>query len=490
MVNPTRRVHNDGMSAEQVPAGISAEDWAATPAAVRTWVLTLLQTVAQLQQRVADLEERLAQNSRNSSKPPSSDPPNAPPRPTRTPSGRHRGAQPGHPGHQRQLKAVEQVQRVVEGKPTTCHTCGALLLGEDPHPQRQQVTELPRVEPHVTEYRRHTLTCLACGAQTTADWPAAMPPGDFGPRLQATTGYLSGRLGLSQRDIEEACATLFHTELSLGSIPAQEAAVSAALAQPVTAAQTYVQQQPAANVDETGWHEQSQRAWLWVGATPLVAVFLVLTTRGAQGAKQLLGEAFHGIVGSDRWSAYNWLDPPRRQLCWAHLKRDFQKLIERGGESHHLGHALLTEVETLFRLWGQLKAGTLGRGDFQVKVQPLRVRVHELLQAGTAIAHAQTRHLCENLLKWEVALWTFVDVEGVEPTNNHAERCLRRAVLWRRRSFGTQSSDGSLFVARILTTVTTLRQQKRDVLDYLTAACAAAICGTEPQSLLPESLTD
>jgi transposase len=323
MVKATRLAHNRGMSTEQVPSGILAEDWAATPIAVRTLVLTLLQTIEQLQQRVAELEERLGQNSRNSSKPPSSDPPNAPSRPQRTPSGRHVGAQPGHPGHQRRLKAVEEVQRVVEVKPTTCDQCGALLLGEDPHPQRHQVTELPRVAPHVTEYRRHMLTCLACGAETAADWPADLPTGSFGPRLQATTGYLSGRLGLSQRDIEETIATLFHANLSLGSVPAQEAAVSAALAQPVTEAQTYVQQQPAANLDETGWPQQAQRAWLWVAATPLVAVFLLLTTRSAQGAKQLLGAAFAGVVGSDRWSAYNWLDPAHRQLCWAHLKRDF-----------------------------------------------------------------------------------------------------------------------------------------------------------------------
>ncbi len=158
-------------------------------------------------------------------------------------------------------------------------------------------------------------------------------------------------------------------------------------------------------------------------------MFLVLTTRGAQGVMQLLGEAFRGIVGSDRWSAYNGLAAAHRQLCWAHLKRDFQKLVERGGESHRLGHALLTEDEMLFQLWGQMKDGMLSRPDFQVIVQPLRVRVHELLQAGTRVSHVQTRHLCENLLKWEPALWTFVFVEVVEPTNNHAERCLRRAVL-------------------------------------------------------------
>jgi transposase len=479
MVKAPELRHNAGMSMEQAPAGISAEDWAATPPSVRLWIEALLQ-------RLADLEERVNQNSQNSSQPPSADPPNAPPRPQRPSSGRPVGAQPGHSGHHRRLKAVEKVQRVIEVKPTTCGACGALLLGEDPQPQRHQVTELPRVEPQVTEYRRHTLRCLACGTETTADWPRAMPSGQCGPRLQATTGYLSGRLGLSQRDIEESLATLFHADLSLGSVPAQEAAVSAALAQPVTAAQTYVQQQVAANLDETGWREQSNRAWLWVAATPLVAVFLVLATRSAQGAKQLLGEAFQGIVGSDRWTAYNWLDPRQRQLCWAHLKRDFQKLVERGGESTCLGQALLEQVAALFELWSRVRAGTLRRADFQVQVQPLRVRVHELLQEGTTLPHAKTRHLCANLLKLEVALWTFVEVEGVEPTNNYAERCLRRAVLWRRRSFGTQSSAGSLFVARILTAVTTLRQQKRDVLDYLTEACAAAIRGDKPPSLLPD----
>ena len=472
-----------------IPPSISAEDWNTTPPAVRDLVLVLCQRIGGLEQQVAQLQERLNQNSHNSSKPPSADPPNVPPRPKRVSSGRKAGGQPGHAGHARPLKPLDQVQDVVELRPTTCGACGALLLGEDPQPQRHQVTELPRIEPHVTEYRCHALTCLACGTETPAEWPADMPTGDFGPRLQATTGYLSGRMGMSQRDLTETLETVFHTEVSLGSIPALERAVSAAVAEPVQDAQTYVQQQPAANLDETGWREQAKRAWLWVAATPLVSVFLVLATRGAKGAQQLLGDTFHGIVGSDRWVAYNWLDPHRRQLCWAHLKRDFQKLVDRGGESQRLGEALLTQVEQLFRLWQRVRDGTLNRLAFQQEVRPIRERVHALLTDGTHLSHAQTRHTCENLLRLEVALWTFVSVEGVEPTNNLAERCLRRGVLWRRRSFGTQSETGSRFVQRVLTTVTTLRQQKRDVLDYLTTACAAAIRGDKPPSLLPDSST-
>jgi len=474
------------MNTEPVPAGITTEDWHATPPAVRGLVLTLLQTVDQLQHRVAELEERLNQNSRNSSNPPSADPPHTPPGPKRTPSGRTAGGQPGHRGQTRSFKPLDQVQRVVDLRPAQCGHCGALLLGDDPQPQRHQVTEVPRIEPHVTEYRRHTLTCLACGTPTAAAWPDDMPTGDFGPRLQATVGYLSGRMGMSQRDITETLETLLHTEVSLGSIPTLETAVSEALAQPVQAAQAYVQDQPVANVDETGWYERANRAWLWVAATPLVSVFLVLATRGAQSARQLLGEAFPGIVGSDRWSAYNWLDPAHRQLCWAHLKRDFQKLVDRGGESKPLGEALLEHIAQIFRLWARVRDGTWSRLDFQTDIQPIRLGVHTLLEEGTRLAQTQTRRTCANLLKLEGALWTFVNVEGVEPTNNHAERCLRRAVLWRRRSFGTQSESGSRFVERVLTTVTSLRQQKRDALDYLTEACAAANHDQAAPSLLPK----
>ncbi len=481
--------HTETMSDERIPPGISTEAWNVTPLVVRELIWQLLQQSDQLQQRLAVLEERLNQNSQNSSKPPSSDPPTTPREayPKRTPSGRKVGGQPGHVGHTRPLKPLAQVQQVIELRPTSCGTCGALLLGEDSQPQRHQVTELPRIEPHVTEYRRHTLTCLVCGTETPGACPADMPPGDFGPRLQATTGYLSGRMGMSQRDITETLEAVFHTDIGLGSVPALETVVSEALAQPVADAQRYVQHQVAANVDETGWREQAKRAWLWVAATPWVSVFLVLTTRGAKGAQQLLGETFRGIVGSDRWSAYNWLDPQRRQLCWAHLKRDFQKLVERGGASQRLGEAFLAQVEQLFRLWQRVRDGTLNRQDFQTQVEPIRTQVHNLLCEGAALAQEKTCHTCKNLLKLEPALWTFVYREGVEPTNNHAERCLRRAVLWRRRSFGTQSATGSRFVEHVLTAVTTLRLQKRDVLDYLTTACAAAIRGDEPPSLLPEA---
>ena len=298
-------------------------------------------------------------------------------------------------------------------------------------------------------------------------------------------GYFTGRLGVSQRDVEEVMDTLFHADVSLGSIPALELDVSAALVQPVEAVQTYVRAQPVVNADETSWREGTARHWLWLAATPWVASFLVLATRGAKGAQQLLGAAYQGIVGSDRWSGYNWLATRCRQLCWAHLQRDFQALVDRGGESARIGQALVEQTRQLFDLWYRVRDGTLNRPDFQIAVQPIQAQVHALLQEGTTLAQTKTAATCTNILKLESALWTFVTVEGVQPTNNNAERPLRRAVLWRRRSFGTQSESGSLYVARILTTVTTLRLQQRNVLDYLTAACEAKIRGTAAPSLLP-----
>ncbi len=482
------------MTDDVAPCGISAEDWSATPAAVRALVQAQQQQLAAqaaqielVTARLTALEERLRQTSRTSSRPPSSDPPSAPPRRKRAPTGRPAGGQAGHEGHGRPLLPVEQVDHRVEVTPPACGQCGALLSGEDAQPARHQVAELPRIVPEVTEYRRHTLTCAACGAATAAAWPEGMPRGSFGPRTQATVAYLAGRLGISQRDVAELLQALFHLEISLGSVAALEQQVSAAVAAPVAEAIAYVQQQRVVNADETGWREGTQRRWLWTAVTPLVSVFLLLATRGRAGAQTLLGATFAGIVGSDRWGGYTWVDPTRRQLCWAHLVRDFAAFVERGGEPARVGQALLDVSAQIFALWHRVRDGTLPRAAFTSAMVPLQTQGEALLAEGTTLEHAKTRRACANILKLAPALWTFVTVEGVEPTNNAAERALRRAVIWRRRSFGTQSGAGSRFAERLLTVVTTLRVQERDVLDYLTVACTAALHGQPAPSLLPES---
>jgi transposase len=312
-----------------------------------------------------------------------------------------------------------------------------------------------------------------------------MPNGSFGARTQAMVGYLGGRFGMSDRDVAELMDVGFHTQMSLGSIPAQEQAVSAALEAPVEEAKAFARQQPSINVDETGWHQRGKQAWLWVGATSWVTIFSLLAMRSAEGVKRLLGEGFTGILGSDRWNAYNGFDPWWRQVCWSHLKRDFQALVDRGGESRVIGKLLLKQTERLFSHWHRVRDGTLNRADFSTLVQPIRADVKTLLEIGTLLNQAPTRRTCAHILKVEPALWTFVRHEGIEPTNNAAERPLRRGVLWRKRCFGTQSVQGSTFVERILTAVLTLRQQKRDVLEFLTQACHAKNGANHAPSLLP-----
>jgi transposase len=472
------------MTLDQMP--FSAEEWAQTPRAVQEVVVSLIAHVQALEAEIATLRERANCNSRNSSRPPSSDGPEVSRKPRqRAKNGRKRGGQKGHKGTTRRLVPVEQVKEVHDVKPDVCRRCGHELVGRDPEPYRHQVTEIPPVVAEVTEYRLHTLTCPECGTETRAELPAGVPQGAFGPRLQAMVSLLSGRYHLSKRDTTEVMADFFRADLSLGSVPALEQRTSEAISEPVEEAREYVQTQPVVNMDETGWREANRRAWLWVAATTLVTVFLIRLSRGGQVAREMLGETFQGIVGSDRWSAYNWLSTLLRQLCWAHLIRNFQAFVERGGESQRIGEALLAQADSMFQGWHEVEEGTMSRATFQEQMRAVRHEVGELLRQGAACDHSKTAGTCRDILKREEALWTFVRVEGVEPTNNLAERQIRPNVLWRRSSFGTQSEAGSRFAERIMTVVATLKQQNRNVLDYLTEACDAANWGRQAPSLLP-----
>lgn len=443
------------------------------------------------QRKIEELETRLNQNSRNSSRPPSSDPPSLPPRPPKPPTGRKPGGQPGHEGHRRELLPPEQLHQVTDVKPPKCGRCGRKLRGSDPDPVRHQVTELPPYTAETEEWRLHALACR-CGHTTRAALPEGVPLGAFGPRLQATLAYLTGVARLTKRPIEEVVKDLFGVSVSVGAIVAQQQAVSEAVAPAVEEAQAYAQKQSLGNADETGWKEGPKggdekgrkKAWLWVLVTRWVTVFMIHAKRGRVGAKALLGD-FTGYLGSDRWGAYNDWKLRRRQICWAHLIRDFVGFSERGEGSAEIGKLLLLQTEKMFELWHRVRDGTLARSTFKVYMRPIRSRVEALLRKGTRCGESKTEGMCEMILKVKSALWTFVRVEGVEPTNNTAERTLRHAVLYRKGCFGTHSEAGSRFVERVFTVVATSRQQHRNVMEYLTEACARAMVGKKPPSLLP-----
>jgi transposase len=462
------------------------EIWERIPPEAQAYIRALENRVAALEATVQQLREQVQQTSRTSSRPPSSDPPQAlGKRPRREPTGRRPGGQPGHEGQARALVPGEEVDVVVPVKPERCHHCQHLLQGEDPQPQRHQVTEIPPVKPVVTEYQLHRLVCPACGEETRAEVPAGVPTGGFGPRVQAITALCTGAYHLSKRTTQRALEDMFGVQMGLGTIATLEHATVQAVAEPVAEARAYVQQQPAAYLDETGWREGQQRAWLWTAVTEWVTVFVVRASRGGKVAQELLGERFWGWLVTDRWSAYTWYPPWRRQVCWAHLRRDIEAMIERGGRSREIGEALQVQARQMFQWWHRVREGTLAHRTFANYMWPVRQEVERLLEAGQTCGVPKTEGTCRELRKLRQALWTFVRHEGVEPTNNAAERAIRPGVLWRKGSFGTQSAEGSRFVEAMMTVVATLKQQHRNVLAYVTAACEAALCGQPAPSLLP-----
>jgi transposase len=458
------------------------------PPAAQAAILALVEQYEQrlqaLQRKVDQLTERLNQNSTNSSRPPSSDPPHVKRRPPKPSSGRKRGGQPGHARQQRPLVPPQQVKQTIPLMPSACRKCGHALHGEDPHPRRHQVAEIPPVEAEVTEYRLHRLTCIACGTRTCASLPAGVPTGAFGPRLQAFLAILAGGYRLGKRPIRQLAHDLFGLSISTGMVAKLERSTADALSQPVADLEEHVRTQHA-NVDETSWREAMHKAWLWVVVTPLATVFHIAATRCGKVAGGLLGSTYQQVVTSDRWKAYSGFR--RRQFCWSHLRRDFQAMIDRRNGGAPIGIELLALSDRMFAWWHRVRDGTLKRSSFQVYISGLRAEVREALVRGAACGCPKTAATCRNLIADEARLWTFVWQEGIEPTNNAAERALRHAVLWRKGSGGTDSRRGSRFVERILSVRETCRQQGRSLLGYLVECCQARLEDKAAPSLLPES---
>jgi transposase len=380
---------------------------------------------------------------------------------------------------------VEEVDEVVVLKPKQCSRCQAPLLGDDASPFRHQVSERPPIKPVITEYQWHQVTCPACGETTRTPWPAGVPSGTYGPRVHAPVALCTGAYRLSKRTTGQVMDALFGVPMSASTLSQSEQATTAVVAEPVEAARAYGQEQAVAPLDETSWRQGDQRAWLWVVVTSLVTVFLVRMSRGGQVARELLGEKCSGILVTDRYSAYNWYPVRWRQVCWAHVFRDCGAMCGRAGRSEEIGDALLAQARQMFAWWPWVREGTLQRSTFRAYMSPLRREVEGLLEVGSQCGGPTTAGTCREILKRRQALWTFVQVEGVEPTKNTAERSIRPGVQWCKGSFGTQREDGARFVERIMTVGATLKQQQRNVLAYLRAAHEAALRGEAVPSLIP-----
>lgn len=457
---------------------------AALEAAV-SLVAELQAQVVRLQQRIAELEARLGENSQNSSRPPSSDPPGTAPRAVRAPSGRKRGAQAGHVRHERELLAVAAVDEVIEHHPSECprcHTPLASTLPDSEPPLRQQVWDIPVVKAHVTEHRYHRLACPVCQLPVSAERPTEVPAGVFGPGVVALVGLLRGRYRLSVREVVALLLEVFHLPLSPGGVIEVCQLLSAALADPCAESQRQLSRAAHANVDETGWKEAGKRRWLWVAVSAVCTVFMI-ATRSGKALQALLGENYQGLVTSDRFRTYQTLPLERRQLCWAHLKRNWQAFGERAGPVGQWGQAAGEQIDQLFHYWHQFQAGEIDRMALQAYMDPVQLELHQLLARGQTLPLDRAQAFSRELLAVWPALWTYLIVEQLEPTNNAAERALRPAVLWRKGCFGSQSEAGKEFVARMLTVAATCKQQQRHLLSFLIDAVQAHQTG-QPTPLL------
>lgn len=428
--------------------------------------------LAQLRRRLAELEDRLRANSSNSSTAPSSNPLWAPKLKPKKPTGNKPGGQAGHQGHHRTLLAVEEVDEVVEHRPAVCAYCRASLADA---PQRlaarHQVAELPRRAVKVTEHQSYACRCVHCGQLTTCPIPRHIARRCTGERLDAALCYLCAYVHGSRRAVRDVAHEVLGVPLSLGTVCTRERQMSAALADAYEQVQQNVRQAAAKNVDETGWRRAGR--WLWVAATRRQALFRIDRGRNWHGLQNLLGELVTGTICSDRFGIYDRLKIGRRAVCWAHLKRDFQRWIDRGGMTMWLGKHGMAIAGEVFALWRRFMDGQIKRPTLRRAITPLRRRMNQLLQRGLRCGITKAKHFCRHVLKVEPALWTFARQEEIEPTNNHAERMLRGAVIWRKICLGSHSQGGCRYVERMLTTLATLRLQHRDPLNFMTDALHA-----------------
>jgi transposase len=463
---------------------ISPEQLAALPPDFRG----LLEAVIDhYERRIAALEAELAglrKTPQNSSLPPSTQHPHAKPVKAKAKTNKKRGGQPGHPKHERPLIPTDECDEVVPLKPTECRRCGMKLAGDDCEPLRHQVYELPEIKPIVTEYQRHRLSCPCCGETTCAALPAGVPAGQSGPKLIAFTALLMACFRQSKRRTSLFVTSLWNIPCCPSLTVKQQAIATEALRPAYDELVAALSSQPRLHGDESPTKQAATKAWLWTFVAGTFTVFALRGSRAATAIRDLLGDTFAGVMSCDRAKMY-W-QCGRLQWCWAHLKRDFQALIDHPDRQvKRLGHDLMRPTKELFRLWARCRDGTITRRGFERLMQPIRNEIDGLILRGIFSGNPRLTGMCWELRNHRDWLWTFLEVDGIEPTNNAAERALRHAVIWRKLSFGTQSAAGSRFVETLLTTIETCRQQDRNVFQFVTQAVQAHFHGHKTPSLLP-----
>jgi transposase len=457
-------------------------EWEALGEETRRWVFTVA--------------AREPKDSHNSSLPPSRDgadskaKTNAKKKRRRKGKNRRPGGQPGHPGHQRPLVPPERVDKRVDHLPSECRRCGHELGDTDPDPEplHHQIAEIPEIRPVVTDHVCYRKTCPECATTTTAKPSEDASSGCFGPNLRSLVVLLSGRYRISRRETADLCQSVFGLSVSVGSIANILDRASRALKAPYEEVAMAVKTAPVAYMDETGWREKGKGIHLWILVTSLCVLFRI-GRRTKNVAQEMLGAKFGGSLVTDRYAAYLWAPDEYHQVCWAHLNRDFEALIERGRAAKKVGKSLQKISDDLFSIWHAYKDGRIQWVTMQRRMADVEMRTGAVLAQGARCRDPAARRLCKSLSKIEISLFVFARIEGVEPTNNTGERGIRPAVQWRKICFGTQSVGGSRFVERMLTVVGTCRVQDRPLLPYLRQVLMAADSGGDIPSLVAVGTT-
>lgn len=453
-------------------------------------LLALANQVERLEGRVERLEEEIRElhrGSDNSSLPPSADPGASKRRRKGERSERKPGGQPGHPGSGRGLLPIEQVEEVVEHLPEGCRACGCSLAGRPTRgpTRRHQVAELPEIAVRVTEHRLARRRCPDCGTITQAELPPDVPPGRFGPRLEGAVAALAAGFRLSRRQVAELCRELFGLEIAVGTVDAIVQRSGSALREPQERLCDAVRGAGVVCVDETGWKQAGEKRFLWGAFSDEAAALRVAPSRHREQAEALLGNS-EAIVSSDRWWAYDHLDPNRRQICWSHLLRDFRFHAESPlAHQREFGERGLAIAEEVFASWRCFQASA-DRRRLRREVRPLQRELRQLCDEGRrkSVKTRYHRGLARNLIKTWPALWTFVDKKGVEPSNNRAERGLRHAVIYRKLSQGSRCERGALSTERLLSAAISCRLQGRSLFTYLVEVAQASIRGQPSPALV------
>lgn len=445
----------------------------------------LMERVAEVNRKVAEPTAKRDENSRNSNKPPSSDGlgERRKIRKKKKPTGRKRGGQKGHKGHCRQLVPAGQVDEVVDVFPELCEICrqtppraisnGPFLV--------QVVDLLENGRRYITEYRLHTVVC-DCG-ESVAPSRSQAPRSAFGPRLKGAVSTMTGNYQLSRRQVPAFLNDMFGIKMSLGSVSNIEGEMSAVLAPASDEAMAHAEAAAVKHLDETSWVRDFAPCSLWVLACAAVSVFRIVKNGRRSTLLKILQPRYRGILVSDRASVFLFWPMDKRQICWSHLQRAFVAFSQRDGPAGALGRSLVTCAELVFGYWRQYRSGALSRERFEQWMEAVRKKTKQFLEDGANSVHDYAGS-CANMLKHWGAMWTFVQTRGVDPTNNHAERELRRLVMWRRRCFGSQSERGDRFVERMMTVSHTLRKQGRRVLSFLQESFVAMLSKAPPPLLI------